>query len=183
MPAELFSPRQHFVELVEELLPSGMRAAIGLLLGGTEARLLDAQMGARAFRRQCEGHHALQVERRVLMRKIPGVGEAALRLDGEHLAVQDAAPFAAKIEAMADDGLEVVLHQPFLDQMRLRQRAPEPLCRKGKFTLDDDGARFGVGHWSILFRRSSSASSRFCQKEAIWLVQSISGSSAPGCAL
>src|SRR5215471_384135 len=105
--AELFSPRQHFVELVEELLPPGMGAAIGLLLGGAEARLLDAKMRAGARRRQREGHHALQIERRVLMREIPGVGEAALRLDGEHLAVQHAAPLAAKIEAMTDDRLEV----------------------------------------------------------------------------
>src|SRR6266702_3312097 len=176
---------QRLVQLCEKLLPAGMRAAIGLLLAGPEARLLDAQMRACVRRRQREGHHALEVVGRILMREIPGVGERSLRLDGEDLAVQHAAPFAAKIEAVTDDGLEVVLHQPFLDQMRLRQRAPEPLRRKSKFALDDYGTGFsrGFGHWSILFRRSLRASSRFCQKPAIWLVQSTSGSSAPGCAL
>src|SRR6478735_10783172 len=180
--AELVCPCQQLVQLGEKLLPAGMRAAKGLLLRRAEARLLDTQMSACARRRQREGHDALEIERRVVMREIPGVGERLLRLDGEDLAVQHAAPLAAKVEAVAHGRLEVVLHQPFLDQMRLRQRAPDPLCRKGIFALDDNRSGFGCGliHWSILFRRSSSASSRFCQNPAIWLVQSTSGLSAPG---
>src|SRR5947209_11869060 len=100
--AELVCPCQQLVQLGEELLPAGMRAAIGLLLAGAEARLLDTQMRARARRRQRECHHALEIVRRILMREIPGVGERSLRLDGQDLAVQHAAPLTAKIEAMAD---------------------------------------------------------------------------------
>src|SRR5262249_48950755 len=99
----------------------------------------------------------------------------------EDLAIQHAAPVPAKIEAVADDGLEVVLHEPFLDQVRLRERAPELFRRKRHFPFDDDGTRFG--HWSILFKRSSRWSNRFCQNPAICLVQSISGARAPSCAL
>src|SRR3954449_9297631 len=104
-----------------------MRAAKSLLLRRAEARLLDTQMRACARRRQREGHDALEIERGVVMREIPGVGEPLLRLDGEDFAVQHAAPFAAQVEAVAHGRLEVVLYQPFLDQMRLRQRAPDPL--------------------------------------------------------
>src|SRR6185312_14131238 len=105
--------------------------------------------------------------------------------DGEDLAVQHAAPFAAKIEAVTDDRLEIVLHQPLLDQMRLRERAPELFRRMRKFQFDDDRARFGRGgdHWSILFSRSSRSSNRFCQNPVIRLVQSSSGARAPSCAL
>src|SRR3954449_1910043 len=109
-----------------------MRAAKSLLLRWAEARLLDAQMRACAGRGQCEGHDALEIERRVVMREIPGVGERLLRLDGEDLAVQHAAPLAAKVEAVAHVRLEVVLHQPFLDQMWLRQRAPGSLRPAGQ---------------------------------------------------
>ena len=111
------------------------------------------------------------------MRKIPGVGQRLVRLDGEDLAVQHAAPVSAKIETVTHDRLEVVLHQPLLDQVRLRERAPELFRRIRDLPFDNDGARFGRGiaHWSILLSRSSRWSNRLCQKPAIWLVQSISG--------
>ena len=97
----------------------------------------------------------------------------------------DGAPVGAKIETVADDRLEVVLHQPLLDQVRLGERAPDLFRRIRHLPFDDDGARFGrsIGHWSILLSRSSRSSNRLCQKPAIWLVQSISGASAPSCAL
>ena len=90
-----------------------------------------------------------------------------------------------QIEVVTDDWPEVVLHEPFLDQMWLRQRAPDPFRRKRHLALDNDGKRFGGGpaHWSILFNRSSRSSNRLCQNLVIWLVQSISGASAPSCAL
>ena len=105
-------------------------------------------------------------------------------LDGNHLAIEHATPFATQIESMADIRREIVLHQPFLDQMRLRQRAPQLFRRIRNVALDDDGERLrcGLRHWSILFNRSSRASSLRCQKPVIWLVQSISGAKAPSCA-
>jgi hypothetical protein len=77
--------------------------------------------------------------------KIPGVGQRCVRLDGEDLAVQHAAPFAAKIETVTHDWREVVLHQPLLDQVWLRERAPELVRWKGEFPFDNDGAQFGRG--------------------------------------
>jgi len=65
---------------------------------------------------------------------------------------------------------------------------PHPFMPSPTFlhsSLDNDGERFGrsIGHWSILFSKSSRWSNRLCQKPAIWLVQSISGAKAPSCAL
>src|SRR4051812_33451698 len=49
---------QNLVQFFEELLPSGMRAAIGLALIGAESGLLHAQARSRRRRRQRERHHA-----------------------------------------------------------------------------------------------------------------------------
>ncbi len=119
------------------------------------------------------------------MHKIPGVGQRLVRLDGEDLAVQHAAPVSAKVETVTHDWLEVVLHQPLLDQVWLRERAPDLLRRMRYLAFDNDGERFGrvFVHWSILLSRSSRWSNRFSQNPAIWLVQSISGAKAPSCAL
>src|SRR6185437_17107743 len=97
-------------------------------------------------------HHALEAKGR------PGVGQRLVRLDGELLAV-DGAPVGAKTERMVHDRLEVVLHQPLLDQVWLRERAPDLLRRKSQLPFDNDGARFGrrFAHWSIPSRRASSA--------------------------
>src|ERR1700742_481854 len=112
---------------------------------------------------------------------IPSVGQLPVRRDGEHLAVQNAAPVAAQVEAVADGRLEIVFHQPLLDQMRLGQRTPQFFRRMRHLALDDDGTR--LGHWSILFSKSSRASNRSCQNPVIRLVQSIKGASARTCAL
>jgi len=82
--------------------------------------------------------------------EIPGVGQRLVWLDGKHLAVQHAAPVSAKIETVAHDRLEIVLHEPLLDQVRLGERAPEFFRRMGYLTLDNDGEGRGSGHWSIL---------------------------------
>jgi hypothetical protein len=68
-----------------------------------------------------------------------------VRLDRKNLAIEHSAPLAAQIEPMAYDGPEVVLHEPLLDQMRLGERTPDLLGRKGDVPFDDDGARFGSG--------------------------------------
>src|SRR6476660_10341247 len=178
-------PRQNLLQLPEGLLPSDLGAAKSLFLIRTEARLLHAQQGAVTRWRECKRHHALQIEGRIRVLESPGVGQRLVRLDGEHLAIQHAAPVAAKIEMVADDWLEVVLHQPFLHQMRLRERAPE-LCRRMRhLAFDDDGTCFSrcIGHWSIRLSRSSRSLNLLCQNPAISLVQSISGASAPSCAL
>src|SRR3954470_2085557 len=118
-------PGQNLLQLPEELLPSDLGAAKSLLLIRPEARLLHAQQRSVTRWRERKGHHALQIEGRIRVLEIPGVGQLLVRLDGEHFAIQHAAPVAAKIETVAHGWLEVVLHQPFLHQMWLRERAPE----------------------------------------------------------
>jgi hypothetical protein len=62
----------------------------------------------------------------------------------------DSAPVCAKIETVAHDRLEVVLHQPLLDQVWLRERAPDLFRRIRYLTFDNDRERFGrsvmIGH-------------------------------------
>src|SRR6267143_4239914 len=83
------------------------------------------------------------------------------------------------------DRLEIVLHQPLLDQVWLGESAPDLFRWIRDLPFDNDGARFDrrFVHWSILFSKSSRWSNRLCQNPAIWLVQSISGAKAPRCAL
>src|SRR4029077_7691324 len=97
----------------------------------------------------------------------------------------DSAPVCAKIKTVVHDRLEIVLHQPLLDQGWLRERAPDLFRRQSDLPFDNDRQRFGrrIGHWSILLRSSSSWSNRLCQNPAIWLVQSLSGARARSCAL
>src|SRR5215470_13783424 len=178
-------PRQDLLQLDEELLPACLGAPERLLLVLPEARLLHAQVGPRARWRERKRHHALQIVGRIVVRKVPSVGQRLVRLDGQDLAIQHATPVSTEIETVTHDRLEVVLHQPFLHQVRLRERAPDRLRRMRDLTFDNDRARFGrcFLHWSILLSRSSRSSKRLCQKPAIRLVQSISGASAPSCAL
>jgi hypothetical protein len=46
---------------------------------------------------------------------------------------------------MVRDRLEIVFHQPLLDQVRLGQRAPDFLRRMRRLAFDNDGKRFGRG--------------------------------------
>jgi hypothetical protein len=46
---------------------------------------------------------------------------------------------------VAHDRCEVVLHQPLLDQVWLRERAPDLFRRKRDLPFDNDGKRFGPG--------------------------------------
>ena len=162
----------------KEPLPPALGALVGLLLIRPEARLLHAQVGPRARRGESPSDDTLETIGR------PRVRQRFVRLDCQDLTV-DSAPVCAKIETVVHDRLEVVLHEPLLDQVWLRERAPDLFRRIRYLTFDNDGERFGrrFVHWSILLSKSSRWSNRFCQNPAIWLVQSISGASAPGCAL
>src|SRR2546430_14378000 len=60
-----------------------------------------------------------------------------------HYLAVDSAPVCAKIETVVHDRLEVVLHEPFLDQVWLRERAPDLFRRKRYLPFDNDGERFG----------------------------------------
>src|SRR5271163_252548 len=148
MPASI-DPRQYLLQRGNELLPPGPGAVEGLLLIRPEAGLLHAQVGPRARRRESPGDDTLETIGR------PSVRQRPVRLDGLNLTV-DRAPVRPKIETVIHDRLEVVLHEPLLDQVWLGQRAPDFFRRIRYLTLDDDGERFGrrIAHWSILFSRS-----------------------------
>src|SRR6516165_8988784 len=91
----------------------------------------------------------------------PRVGQRFVRLDCQDLTV-DSAPVCAKIETVAHDRLEVVLHQPLLDQRTLSERAPDLFRRMRHLPFDGDGTGGGggFGHWSILINSSSRRSNR-----------------------
>src|SRR3954468_3672153 len=177
-PGDSLCPRQDLLQLCKELLPAVPGALVGLLLIRPEARLLHAQAGPRAGRGECPGDDTLEAISR------PRVRQRFVGLDSRYPTV-DSAPVCAKIETVVHDRLEIVLHEPLLDQVWLRERAPDLFRRMRYLALDNDGAHpsRGAAHWSILFSRSSRWSNRVCQNRAIWLVRSIRGASAPSCAL
>ena len=82
-------PRQHLLQLGEEVAPTHLGAPIGLLLIRAEALLLHPQMRACARRGERPGDSALEPV------SGPAIGERLRRLDLEDLAV-DRAPVAAK---------------------------------------------------------------------------------------
>src|SRR5438105_9520671 len=171
-------PRQGLLQVCKELLPPALGALVVLRLIRREARLLHAQVGPRASWGESPSDDTLETIGR------PRVRQRFVRLDRQDLTV-DSAPVCAKIETVVHDRLEIVFHQPLLDQVWLGERAPDLFRRKRYLPFDNDGERFGrsIGHWSILFSKSSRWSNRLCQNPAIWLVQSISGAKAPSCAL
>src|SRR5882724_3092118 len=138
-------PRQDLLQVSKELLPPELGALVGLLLIRPEARLLHAQVGPRARRSESPSDDTLETIGR------PRVRERLVWLDREDLTVHRA-PVCAKIETVVHDRLEVVLHQPLLDQVWLRECAPDLFRRVRDLTFDNDGARFGQRfvHWSIL---------------------------------
>src|SRR5260221_13632136 len=148
---------QYLHQRREELLPPVLGARVGRLLIRPEARLLHAQLGPRARRGESPGDDPLETH------CPPCVRQRFVRLDGQDLTA-DGAPVSAKIETVVHDRLEVVLHEPLLDQVWLRERAPDLFRRKSYLPFDNDGARFGryIAHWSILFSKSSRSSNRLC---------------------
>src|SRR5271166_4341384 len=171
-------PRQYLLQGRKELLPPALGALVGLLLIRPESRLLHAQVGPRARRGESPSDDTLETIGR------PRVRQRFVRLDCHYLTV-DSAPVCAKIETVVHDRLEVVLHEPLLDQVWLRERAPDLFRRIRYLPFDNDGERFGrrFVHWSILLSRSSRWSNRLCQKVAKNFSQSNNGASAPSCAL
>src|SRR5215470_2733248 len=111
-------PPQYLLQGSKEALPPALGAQVGLLLIRPEARLLHAQVGSCACRGESPSDDTLKTIGR------PRVRQRFVRLDCQDLTV-DGAPVCAKIEAVVDDRLEVILHQPLLDQVWLRERTPD----------------------------------------------------------
>ena len=76
---------------------------------------------------------------------VPAIGELLVGFDDQNFGIDYAVPIGhgcgAEIEPMAHDGLEVVVHQPLLDQRTLRESAPDLLRRVRQFFLDHQRAR------------------------------------------
>src|SRR5271154_7142942 len=140
-------PRQYRLQGRNEPLPSAFGALVGLLLIRSEARLLHAQVGPCAGWGECPGDDTLETIGR------PCVGQRFVRLDGHYLTV-DSAPVRAKTETVVHDRLKVVLHEPLLDQMTLRERPPDFFRRMRQVPFNDNGTSWdswttcgvGVGH-------------------------------------
>src|SRR6266478_8400640 len=149
-------PPQDLLQVCKELLPAVLGALVGLLLIRPETRLLHAQVGPRACRGESPSDDTLETI------GTPRVRQGFVRLDCLDLTVNNA-PVCAKIETMVHDRLEVVLHQPLLDQMWLRERAPDLFRRMRDLTFDNDGARLGrrFVHWSVPFSNSTSVTRRW----------------------
>src|SRR5438105_2426442 len=128
-------PRQDLLQVCKELLPPVLGALVGLLLIRPEARLLHAQVGPRARRGESPSDDTLETIGR------PRVRQRFVRLDCHYLTV-DSAPVCAKIETVVHDRLEIVFHQPLLDQVWLRERAPDLFRRMRYFPFDTDGGGF-----------------------------------------
>src|SRR6202000_2683488 len=132
--------RQNPFEIGKELLPSDLGTPVGLLLIRPEARLLHAQVSARARWGESPRDDALKAI------GYPRVRQRLIWLDDMDLTVDNDVHVrfgsSLKIEAMAYNWLEVVLHQPLLDQVWLCERAPDLFRRKCELAFDDDGSRF-----------------------------------------
>src|SRR5437763_1304009 len=141
-------PRQDLLQGRKEPLPPALGALVVLLLIRPETRLLHAQVGPRGRRGESPTDDALETIGR------PRVRQRFVRLDRQDLTV-NSAPVCAKIEAVTHDRLEIVLHQPLLDQVWLRERAPDLFRRMRYPPFDNDGKRVGRGlaPWSILLSR------------------------------
>src|SRR5215469_6965880 len=127
-------PRQYLLQVCKELLPPALGTLIVLRLIRPEARLLHAQVGPRARRGEGPSDDTFQII------GLPLVRQRFVRFDRQHLTV-DSAPVCAKIETVAHDWLEVVLHKPLLDQVWLRERAPDLFQRIRYLPFDNDGKR------------------------------------------
>ena len=107
----------------------------GLLLIRPEARLLHAQAGPRARWRERKGHHALEIVGRIVVRKIPSVGQRSVRLDGEDLVIAAAAMTNGWAPPAASETIEAALARAYQNNPQLNaQRAvvarPTRECRR-----------------------------------------------------
>src|SRR5437879_566443 len=136
-------------------LPAVARALEEGFVLWPEAGLFHPHLRSALRRREGPGDDALDAVSGLLARRVPAVDQARRRLDLEDLAVGHAVPAAlgrrAKVEPVANNRLEIVLNQPFADQLGLGQGAPDLLRRMGHEPLDDDGAGSGdVVHGCVL---------------------------------
>src|ERR1700737_2509810 len=116
-------PRQDLLQVCKELLPPVLGALVVLRLIRPEARLLHAQVCPRARRGESPSDDTFETI------GTPRVRQRFVRLDCQDLTVNNA-PVCAKIETVAHDRLEVVLHEPLLDQVLLRERWLDLFRRK-----------------------------------------------------
>src|SRR5260370_20685959 len=125
------NPRQDLLQGRKEPLPPALGALVGLRLIRPEARLLHAQVGASARRGESPSDDTLETI------GTPRVRQRFVRLDRQDLTV-DSAPGCAKIETVVHDRLEIVLHEPPLDQVWFRKHAPDLFRRMRYLTFDND---------------------------------------------
>src|SRR5437763_16391454 len=110
--------RQHPVQSPQHLLPPELRALVEAFVprAGAETGVLHAQQRAAFCRREREGDDGPRPVLRFRARGAPAVRQALVRLDDEDLAIGGAVPvrigLRAEVELVADDRLEIVLHQP-----------------------------------------------------------------------
>src|SRR5260370_21118621 len=104
--------RKYMIQRRKDPLRPALGALVGLLLIRPEARLLHAQVGPRARRGERPSDDTLEAIGR------PRVRQRFVRLDCQDLTV-DSAPVRAKSETVVHDRIEVVFHQPLLDQVWL----------------------------------------------------------------
>ncbi|GGA59221.1 hypothetical protein GCM10011499_31670 [Pelagibacterium lentulum] len=70
------------------------------------------------------------------MVKVPCVSQTGGRFDFQNLAIEHATPVTGKLEPVAYIGTEIILHQPFSDQVWLGQSPSQLFWRMREFTLD-----------------------------------------------
>src|ERR1700730_3922142 len=104
--------RHNLLQGRKEPRPPALGALVGLLLIRPEAGLLHAQVGPRACRGEGPSDDTLGTI------NTPRVRRRFVRLGRQDLTVNNA-PVCAKIETARHDRLEVVLHEPLLDQVWL----------------------------------------------------------------
>src|SRR5258708_800782 len=116
---------QHPVESPQHFLPPELRALVEAFVcrAGAEASVLHAQHRAAFCWRERERDDGPRPVLRFLARGAPAIRQPLVRLDHENLAIGDAVPvrigLRAEVELVADNRLEVVLHQPFGEELRL----------------------------------------------------------------
>src|SRR5690606_14106760 len=115
------------LEALEDAWPALAHALESQLVRRPEAGLLHPNERAAVSRHQRPGHDGDEAAGR--FRAVsPAVAEQMRRIDGQHLAIGNAGPAgqgsSAEGEAMADLGNEIVLQEPFGDQVALGQCPP-----------------------------------------------------------
>src|ERR1700687_5301782 len=130
----LLEPGDNSFQATDELLPAVVRALVGMLLIRPEARLLHAHERSAARRKQRPNDDALQPQ------SVPAIRELLVGFDDQDFGIDYAVPLGhgcgAEIKPMAQDGLEVVFHQPLFNQRTLREGSPNFFRRVRQFYFD-----------------------------------------------